>query len=504
MPIDVEPTQDPALPPPAGTPAATRQQLDRALIRGVAWTGGLKWATQLVSWGITLGLARILSPGDYGIFGLATLYVGFIQLVNEFGLGAAIIRRRDFTEPQIAAIGGVTLALGGVLWLLALLTAPLYANFFHAPEARWPIAALSAVFVLTAIKTIPKSLLSRDLAFKQVALLDAVEALLAGFVTLGLALMGLRHWALVGGTLVGGVVGAVVAVALRPQRLRWPASFGDIAPAVNFGSHIMVSRLSWYAYSNADFAVVGRRLGPALLGAYSYGWTIASIPVDRISAMVGQVTPALFSAVQHDLPEVRRYLIRVTEALALVTLPLSVGLATVADQFTVVVLGDRWWPAVGPLAMLSVYASARAVTTIYPHVLQALGQSGRAMRFNLIGVAVLLPLFLVGSHWGVSGVALAWIIGYPAIALPMLRAVLRASGLSLSEYFDAIRPPLRASIIMAATVLAVRTLLPADWPLAVQFALAVGSGVLAYAGVMLGVYGDHLRTLRILLRDIRR
>ena len=504
MPTDVESTPEPVVPAPAGDAAPTRQQLDRALVRGVAWTGGLKWATQIVSWGITLGLARILSPGDYGIFGLATLYVGFIQLVNEFGLGAAIIRRRDFTEPQIAAIGGVTLALGTVLWLLAILTAPLYVSFFHAPEARWPIAALSVVFVLTAIKTIPKSLLSRDLAFKQVASIDAVEALLGGLVTLGLALLGLRHWALVGGTLVGGVVATVVAVLLRPHRLRWPASLDEIRPAVNFGSHIMVSRLSWYAYSNADFAVVGRRLGAALLGAYSYGWTIASIPVDRISGMVGQVTPALFSAVQHDLPEVRRYLIRVTEALALITLPLSVGMATVADQFTVVVLGDRWWPAIGPLALLSVYASARAVTTIYPHVLQALGQSGQAMRYNLIGVGVLLPLFLVGSHWGVNGVALAWIIGYPAIALPMLRAVLKASGMKLSEYFDAIRPPPRASILMAATVLAVRSLVPADWPLALQFALAVGSGMLAYAGVMLGLYGDHLRTLRTLVRDMRR
>ena len=220
--------------------------------------------------------------------------------------------------------------------------------------------------------------------------------------------------------------------------------------------------------------------------------------------MVGQVTPALFSAVQHDLPEVRRYLIRVTEALALITLPLSVGMATVADQFTVVVLGDRWWPAIGPLALLSVYASARAVTTIYPHVLQALGQSARAMRYSLIGIAVLLPLFLIGSHWGINGVALAWIIGYPAIAVPMLRAVLKASGMKLSEYFDAIRPPLRASICMAATVLTVRSLVPADWPLALQFALAVGSGMLAYAGVMLGLYGDHLRTLRTLLRDMRR
>ena len=504
MPTDVESTQEPVVPAPAGDPTPTRTQLDRALVRGVAWTGGLKWATQLVSWGITIGLARILSLGDYGIFGLATLYVGFIQLVNEFGLGAAIIRRRDFTEPDIAAIGGVTLALGSTLWLLSALCAPVYVSFFHAPNARWPITVLSAVFLLTALKTLPKSLLSRDLQFKKVATIDAVEATIGGVMTLLLALLGWRHWALVGGTLIGGCVGTAVALTMRPHRIRWPASLREVAPAATFGSHIMVSRLSWYAYSNADFAVVGRRLGQALLGAYSYGWTIASIPVDRISGMVGQVTPALFSAVQHDLPEVRRYLLKVTEALALITLPLSVGLATVADQFTVVVLGDKWWPAIGPLALLSVYASARAVTTIYPHVLQALGHSGKAMRYNLIGLAVLLPLFLIGSHWGVNGVALAWIIGYPAIALPLLRAVLRATDMRLGTYFDALRPPLRASIAMAIAVLALRSLLPATWPVPLQLALAVTAGALTYVGVMLGVYGDHLRTLKALAREVRR
>ncbi len=504
MPIDVEPTEDPVLPPPAGPPAPTRQQLDRALIHGVAWTGGLKWATQLVSWGITIGLARILAPADYGIYGLATLYVGFIQLVNEFGLGAAIVRRRDFTEQDVAAIGGVTLALGASLWLLSALCTPIYVSFFHAPSARWPITALSAVFILTALKTLPKSLLSRDLQFKKVAAIDAVEAVIGGVMTLLLALLGWRHWALVGGTLIGGSIGTVVALVLRPHRIRWPASLSEVAPAATFGSHIMLSRLSWYAYSNADFAVVGRRLGQALLGAYSYGWTIASIPVDRISGMVGQVTPALFSTVQHDLPEVRRYLLRVTEALALITLPLSVGLATVADQFTVVVLGDKWWPAIGPLALLSVYASARAVTTIYPHVLQALGHSGTAMRYNLIGVAVLLPLFLAGSHWGVNGVALAWIIGYPAIALPLLRAVLRATDMKLSTYFDALRPPLRAALAMAVAVLALRTVLPATWPAALQLAVAVTGGAVTYAGLMLGLYGDHLRTLKALAREVRR
>jgi O-antigen/teichoic acid export membrane protein len=75
----------------------------------------------VLSWTATLVVARILSPSDYGLFGLATLYAGLVQLINEFGLGAAVVRRRDLTEPQIAAVGGVSLALGASLWGLSAL-----------------------------------------------------------------------------------------------------------------------------------------------------------------------------------------------------------------------------------------------------------------------------------------------------------------------------------------------------------------------------------------------
>ena len=158
-------------------PAANdRRAVDRALLHGVAWTGALKWATQLLSWAATLVVARILSPSDYGLFGLATLYGGLIQLINEFGLGAAVVRRRDLTEPQIAAVGGVSLALGASLWAFSALAAPLVAAFFQAPDLRWVIVAMGITFVTTGVRVIPKSLLARDLQFRRVASIDAVEA----------------------------------------------------------------------------------------------------------------------------------------------------------------------------------------------------------------------------------------------------------------------------------------------------------------------------------------
>lgn len=489
---------------PEGPGGTDQVALDRALIKGVAWTGALRWLTQILNWAITIVMARILTPSDYGLYGFTALYVGLVQLVNEFGLGAAIIRRRDLTEHQISALGGLSLALGLSLWGLSFLAAPMVAHFFNSPDLTGPLILQSFLFVTTAIKVLPKSLMTRDMQFRRVAALDAGEQAVAGISMLVLALLGYGYWSLMAGMAIGGIASMFLALAWRRHPLGWPRRWSDVSSAVSFGSHIMVARLAWYSYTAGDNAVVGKRLGQVLLGSYVHAWTLASLPVERISALVSQITPAVFSAVQHEPALLRRYLVKITEGLALITLPVALGLATVADLFVTVVLGDRWWPAIAPLAILSFYGGFRSLTSPYPHVLQAVGESSRAMKYNLLGVAVLLPMFIAGSYFGLAGVACAWIIGYPLITLPMFRAVQRVTGLRLREYLEALRPPLVAATAMMVAVAAVRSLLPAEWPAGLHLGLAVAAGAVTYPAVLLVGYRDRLNSLRALARELRR
>src|SRR5207249_9080683 len=110
-----------------------------------------------------------------------------------------------------------------------------------------------------------------------------------------------------------------------------------------------IARLCWYASANADFLMAGRILGKAALGLYNVGWTLASVPVDKVATLVGQVTPAFFSAVQTDRAAIRRYLLGITEGIALITFPISLGLALVARDFVLVVLGSKWQASIAPL-----------------------------------------------------------------------------------------------------------------------------------------------------------
>lgn len=488
---------------PAASPA--RRDLDRALLRGLAWTGSVRWLAQALSWVSTLVVARLLSPTDYGLVGMATIYVGLVQLVNQFGMGAAIVQQRDLSDEQVARVGGFSILAGIACAGLSLAFSGAVAAFFGEPAVRPVVAALSLTFVTAGVQVVPRALLLRDLEYRRLAWVDGLQAVSLTLATLTLAVWGMGYWALVLGALVSEALATAAVLVARPHRAALPFPFRSISGAVTFGGHLVVGRLAWYAYTNADTAVVGKVLGKAALGAYGFGWSIASIPVDRVSALVAGVTPAIFSAVQNDPPALRRYLKSLTEGLALVAFPASAGLFLVADDFVRFALGPAWEAAIVPLRILALYAGVRSLATLLPQVVVATGGSRLHMRYSLLA-AVLLPLaFLAGSRWGTAGVALAWVVGYPLVIVPTyLRASLRALEMRAGEYLGALWPAFSSTLVMAAAVWAARLAFPAAWGPGPRFLASAALGAAVYAAAVRYAHASRLRAFRDLLREVRR
>ena len=498
---------DPGSAEPVLTPTSTDQarKLDRSLMHGIAWTGALKWGTQVLSWAATLVIARLLTPADYGILTMANVYLGFIALVNEFGLGPAIIRQRDLTEEQISALGGISFGLSFLLWLLSIAIAFPVASFFGEPAVRDVIIALGFTFVTTGLRVLPRALLTRDLQFKRVAAIDAIEALTSMVLTLVLALLGFRYWSLVWGGIIGSLLATIVSLVWRRHRRHWPRSFETVMPSLRFGWHIVVSRFAWYLYSTADFAVVGKLLGKVMLGGYGFAWTLASIPVTRVSALVNQVTPGIFSAVQHDKEQLSRYFLRLTEGLAFITFPFSVGVALVAREFVLVALGDQWNSAIVPLQLLAFYAGLRSITTLHPQILQAVGRARDQMRYSIIALVILPPLFYLGGRLGgTAGVAWGWIIGYPITMILPYRAVFEATGVTLSRYLASLWPSMLGSGGMAAVVLATNYALPSGVPPLQRLIVESSVGALTYVALMFGLQRHRLKILKDMIVQLKK
>jgi PST family polysaccharide transporter len=299
----------------------------------------------------------------------------------------------------------------------------------------------------------------------------------------------------------------VLAWWWHPHRISWPNDFHTIRDAVSYGAHVAAARVTWYVYSNADFAVVGRMLGTVALGAYTFGWTIANIPVEKVSAVLSRVTTGVFASAQYDAVAIRRYLLSLTEGLSILTFPIAAGLALVAREFVLVVLGDQWEPAIAPMAILVAYSGFRSITVLFGQVLVATGRARRNMHFSLIAAVTLPILFAIGAQWGTAGVAFGWIIGFPLVFVPLaMRYTLREVGMSWREYGSSLWPAVSATLVMGLAVLGVRALLPvgdATSTMLLRLVVMTAVGVATYGAMLFGAHGARVRAFRLFLRTVR-
>lgn len=495
-----------AHPASAGTSGPLRpdfRALDRSLLHAVAWTSGAKWASQLLTWAATLVVARLLSPEDYGLVGMASIYLGLITLVSEFGLGSTVLTLRDLSEAQVAQLNGLAVVFGVGSFAVSCVAAIPLGRLFHAPQLPAVVVAMSTAFLITAFKTVPYALLQREMRFRALALAETGRAVVLAVSMIVFALLGLRYWTLVIGALLSSALSTAATLMLRRHAFARPQR-RSLSHAMTFSGHLLLARLSWYTYSNADFLVAGRILGTATLGLYEVGWNLANLPIEKITSLVSQVTPAVFSAVQHDHAALRRYLLRITEVLALITFPASLGMALVAPDFVLLTLGAKWHGAIAPLQLLALSTGFRAVTPLLPQVLNVVGETRLSMRYGVL-CAVVLPtgFYLLGTRWGTVGLALVWVLVFPILVIPAYRRVLQTIELSGREYLRALWPGASASLLMGAAVLAVQLTAGAHESRVVSFSAQVVSGAVVYALTCIALHGERLASLSRVLRAMR-
>ncbi len=479
---------------------AAASSLDRVLVRGLAWTGAVKWLSQILSWLSTLVVARLLVPEDYGVVAMAAVVLGLITFLNEFGLGAAVVALRNLTKDQIAQIHSLASLFGVSGFLLSCAMAIPTGRFFDAPEVTTIMIAMGAGFIFLSMRSVPSALLEKELRFKFLAFLEGGQSLLATLTTVLLAWSGAGYWALVFGGLVGQIAATSVIWLRHPLPYAWP-SWQPLGEAIRFSSHVLISRISWYVSTNADVFIAGRVLGQAIVGTYSFAGTLANVPQDKVTALLSRVMPAFYSAMQHDAGAMRRYLLILTEGLALITFPLAIGMSLVAQDFVLVVLGEKWQAVVQPLQILASWAALRSVVGLVAPVLYVTGRSKVVMLNSLLCVATYPPAFWIGSHWGAVGLAAAWVFVQPPSWIAPYWHVLRITELSLGRYLLVLWPAVSGVVVMGACVYGFRQVFSEDWHPFVRVLGEVSIGAVAYAGVTLLFHRQRLRTFVDLVRN---
>ncbi|MBD2746936.1 lipopolysaccharide biosynthesis protein [Microvirga sp. BT688] len=404
-------------------------------------------------------LARLITPGDFGVFSAALLATGLLSIFSQFGIGSAIVQRRVLEERHLRTGFTLSLLLNIGFQILIWIAAPLISAFFKIPELTSVMRFSSLVFTCQAVSVVAEALVQRDLRFGWLSRMEAITFTI-GFVGVGLPLawIELGVWALAGAHVTQHSLRTLVLLVRQPHPKALQLDWRTVRELLHFGSGLTLARLGNYLAQQGDQFIVGRWLGSQALGLYSHAYQLMTAPALLVGRILDSVLFPTMAQVQLEPSRLARGYRSGLAISAVLVLPASMILAIVAPEIVLLLLGPKWLGVVPPFQALVLGTLFRTSDKLSDSVTRATGAvHARAWRQAVFAVSVLI-LALVGQQWGVEGVALGVLIAMTANFVMMAHLSVHLTNMRWSEFAGAHLPG-----VALAGVLSYPTWMFAEW-----------------------------------------
>jgi len=429
-----------------------KNNLKKLATKGIMWMGISQFSTQFFKFIVTIVLARVLFPEDFGLISLAAIFIGLVLTVHELGFGAAIIQRKEISDEHLSTAFWGSLTAGIVFCFLTIILSPMVADFFQDERVQPILIILSFVFIVGSFIVIPASILSKKLNFKEIALMEVGAETFTGIIAIILAFSGFGVWSLVLRMLLGNLIYGVLLWRVCPWRPSLVFKSDRFKELFGFSANVIGSRLINYGQINIDNLIVGKLLGVTALGYYSFAYRMITFPLKKVSMVIIKVTFPTFSLIQEDNNKLRKGYLNVIRYISVITFPALSGLFVVAPEFIAVFLGEKWLPLILPLQILCIAGAIRSVVDTSNVILLSKGRPDIQLKWDIITFILLTLVVLIGVDYGIVGVAVGVVIVtifmYAAIQIIANRLI----NLNSISYLKSIYPATLSSIAMIVFV----------------------------------------------------
>ena len=455
--VPVEPTDR----APAGS--ETANEVGRASARGFAWTT-LAWGgNRLVVLGLTLVLARILVPADFGLVTAALTVIAILDAALDLGLGAAVVAEQESgVTPRIRAAFTLNLGLAALVAGSGAAVSPLVARLFHAPDHAGLFALIFLYPLFRGAGLVNDAVLKRDLRFRRRTMVDVTRAVLRAAVSIPLALTIGGALSIAIGLLASELVAMVVLWCLVPitptLKVRGAVSRG----LLRFGGQVTAIRILGSFRTTFDYLVVGSMIGATALGFYGMAYKLPELVIENVLWIFSAVALPTYARARAVSEEVlSSAMLRATRLLSLYGLAAGTSLAVVARDAVPVLFSTTWQPAVLPMMLISISLGVMSIAWASGDVFPALGRPGVLVRLDIPATVAMAGLFLLAPRFGLVGVAsvhLVFNVAYCVARLSVLQAVTHVGAPAIAR---CVLPALAVSGATAGVGFGLRALLPA-------------------------------------------
>lgn len=473
-----------------------RSSILQATLRGTLWSYASVYSGKLVIFLTTIILARLLIKEDFGLAGYALIFISFLDVLNDLGVGAAVIYYEDDDRILNTAFW-LNMAAGLLLFALTWVAAPLAGSFFNDARAVPLTQVMGLTFPLTALGNIHASLLRKRLSFKRKAIPDFVKSLGKGLISVVLAWQGFGAWSLVIGQVGGVGLAAVFFWLFNPWRPRLVFDKNAVRPLLSYGSNLVGGDALGTLINQADYLIIGRVLGAAMLGVYTLAFRIPELLVKQLCLVVSRVIFPSYSQIKKEKGDLDQIFLLTMRYLTLITVPIGLGLSVTARPVVLFFFTEKWIEAVPVITAISLYTLIRSLTFNIGGVYKAQGRPDILLKIALAKVPILLPLLWWAAHTPRGIEAVAWMQVATAVLFAAINMGVAARLLSTSliEIFRAIFPALSAGTVMAGGVWVILETTVNTPPL-MQLLSGTLAGILIYALMLLVFQRDLINQAR--------
>jgi O-antigen/teichoic acid export membrane protein len=450
----------------------------------VIWRSGSQIAAQLVAWCSTLAVIRLLDPSDYGLFAMTQVVLAFLNFLNGYGFASALVQDREIDERKIAQAFGMMLLVNAGIALIQFALAPIAADYYRQPVVGDLLRLQALIFLATPFIAVPQALLVRQLDFKHPAIANLSAAFVSATVALACALGGLGVWTLVYAPLALFWTRALVLVIAARFFVLPSFRFAGAGRMFKFGMTLLGGYFFWTVLTQADVFIAARFLSAHDLGLYAEALFLTTIIAAKFVPPLNEVAFPAYARIQDDPAALTAAFLKAVRLIMLVTCPLYLGLAVVADDAVALVLGPKWLEMAPLVAVLAFAMPMFTLYSLFGPAVTALGRTGITMKSGMIGAVVMPAAFLIGIRWGAAGLAWAWVLAFPIVPVAAFVQARRPLGLSVRGIAGALAPGLAASAAMAGVVALAEFALEgfANW---VRLPLLVALGGATYLSLLL-------------------
>ena len=464
--------------------SAKSEDFKSKVLQGTLWSAIQMWGMRLVSFAVFFILARLLSPADFGLVALASVYIAFISVFVEHGFAAAIIQRDEVDAYHLdtAFWSGLTFAM--IFSLASVAFAVLIGNVMDEPQIVGPIRWLSLSFILIALTSVQQALLRRDLEFRELAVRNMIATAAGGGVGVAMAFQGWGVWSLVSQMLVTRAVGVIVLWQLcdwRPGRRLSRRHFDDL---FHFNIHVVGAKIIAFFSRRADDFLIGIFLGTVALGFYTIAYRTLTLLTQLLVQAANAVALPAFSRLQHQRPQLISTFHKATQYSSAVAFPLFLGVAALAPEVVPLVYGQQWGASIPVVRILMLVGALHAITFFHGAAITAVGHPEWRLRLMILTTVLILIGFWIAMPWGISAIAAAYVIGNYLVFPLELIYTQRLVGLEIAPYLRRFIPIITACCAMLAAIAIAKRLTAGNLTLLVQFLLYASIGAAAYLSVL--------------------